>query len=305
MKRNKMISLIAAMGTVGAIGCGGDSGSGEVTKVDGDQTSQFVATKLTLPKNATTAAFDLNGDGTADNRLGNIIQAVTALNLDPQSAADTSVMTGALILLIGETSTDATGQEAKNAGTKVTLGLKPATAPKFDGTDTFTVDTSTQAAQFYGNITAGVFTSNNPATTKNPVTLTIALPLVEGQPALKLPVTAGHLTFKRGTDGKITGGQLNGAIKKEDVDGVIIPAVAGLITAQLQAPMPSASLKMFDTNMDGTVSADEIKNNALIANFLAPDVQIFQGGVYSPNPQNAMKDSLSLGLSFEAVGAHY
>ena len=303
---SKLVIGLFALPLTLSFGCGGGGGdTGEVTKVDGTNNSKYVISQLTLPKNSMSAAFDLDGDGTADNRLGNIIQAVSALSLDPQSAATTAVSSGSLVVLFSETSTDSTQQSATHAGVVLNVGAKAAAAPKFDGTDTLTIDTATAPAQFYGNIVAGTFTSNNPSVTASPVQLTIALPLVEGQAALQLPVTGGYITFHRGADGKVTGGQINGAIKKQDVDTVIIPAVAALITAQLQAPGASASLKMFDTDMNGTVTAAEIMGNALISNFLAPDVQMFQNGVYKPNPAKTTKDSLSLGFSFNAVAATY
>jgi hypothetical protein len=305
MKSKLVISLFAMCGAVGSVGCGGGDNGGEVKSIDGSAKKQFVASKVTLPKNSMSLAFDLDGDGTADNRLGNIIQAISALNLDPQSSADDAVASGSLLLLIEAQSTDASMQAASNAGAKLALGTKPATPPTFDGNDALTVSTATQPAQFYGNITAGTFVSNNPATTENPVTLTLGLPLVEGQPPLILPVTGGRITYKVGTDGKITGGQINGAVKKTDVDTVIIPAVAMLVTAELAKPDPSTALKMFDPNMDGTVTADEIKMNSLISNFLAADIQLFENGVYKPNPAKTNKDSLSLGLGFDAVAATF
>lgn len=292
-------------GSLALVGCGDDGGSnGAVTAVDGTNSSKYVTSTVVLPKNSMTAAYDIDGDGTADNRLGNIIQAVSALGLSPQSAADGAVMTGSLMLLMEQVSSDATQQSAKNAGVKLSLGTKPATPPKYDGTDTLT--TAGTSTQFFGNITAGRFQSNSSTiTTVPPVTLVISLPLVEGQDPLSLPVTGGVISFTRGADGKVTGGQLNAAIKKTDVDSVIIPAVAALITAELNKPDASATLKMFDTNMDGKVSADEIATNQLIANFLAPDVQMFQNGAYNPNPAKTTKDSLSLGFSFTAVAATF
>ncbi len=299
-----VIAVAASLATA-AVGCGGSDTGGGVTAVEGTSSSKYVTSSVTLPKNSMTAAYDLDGDGTPDNRLGNIIQAVSALSLSPQSAADDAVKTGALLILLDEVSSDATQQSAKNAGTLLKIGNKPATPPKYDGTDMLTA-TADAPAQFYGNITAGHFASNSSTLTSvPPVTLVISLPLVEGQDPLKLPVTGAVMSYTRGADGKVTGGQINAAIKKSDVDGVILPAVAALITAELKKPNASATLKMFDPNMDGVVSADEVASNQLIANFLAPDIQMFQDGVYKPNPAKTAKDSLSLGFTFTAVGASF
>jgi hypothetical protein len=304
MKSKLMIGLFAC-GTLGVVGCGDGDGGGEVTKVEGTNSTKYASSALTLPKNSMTYAFDLDGDGTPDNKLGAIISGLAAVNLMPQDSANMAVTKGSLVLLMEETSSDPTQQDAKNTGLKLSLAQAAASPPKYDGTDTFTIDGSTSTAQFLGNIAAGTFTSNNPATTQTPVTLTIALPLVSGQAPLLIPVTAGRLTFKADASGKVTGGQLNGALKKEDVDAKVLPAVAALVTAQVQDPMASAAIKMFDINMDGTVTVDELKQNSLITNFLSPDIQLFEGGVYKPNPAKTTKDSLSLGLGFEAVKATF
>jgi hypothetical protein len=305
MKSKLIIGLFSVGSMIGMVGCGGSSGSSEVTKIDGTNSLKSASSAITLPKNSTTYAFDLDGDGTPDNKLGAIISGLAAVNLMPQDAANMAVTKGSLVLLGEEVSTDATMMDAKNAGFKLSLALSATSAPKYDGTDTFSIDPANSTATFYGNIAAGTFTSNNPATTTAPVTLTVALPLVAGQPPLSVPVTAGRVTFKRDATGKITGGQLNGALRKEDVDSKILPAVAALITAQVQDPMASAAIKMFDINMDGTVTVDELKQNSLITNFLSPDIQLFDNGVYKPNPAKTAKDSLSLGLGFEAVKASF
>jgi hypothetical protein len=306
--KSKLISLVAVSSAVALVGCGG-GGGGEVTKIDGTNSTKYATSSITLPKNSTTLAFDLDGDGTADNKLGAIISGLAAVNLMPQDSANSAVMDGSLVLLMEEVSTDATQQSASNAGTKLSVANGPAMGaapPKYDGTDSFTINTMTSTAQFFGNIEAGTYTSNNPATSKTPVVLTIELPLVAGENALSIPVTAGRITYKADASGHVTGGQINGALKKTDVDMTVLPAVAALITKQVQAPNASSAIKMFDINMDGTVTVDELMQNTLISNFLAPDVQLFDAaGNYAPNPAKTMKDSLSLGIGFTAVKASF
>jgi hypothetical protein len=311
MKSKIIVSLLGGLfmvgGAFGAIGCGG-GGDTEVTMVVGTNSSKYCSSKVTLPANAMAAAFDMDGDGTADNKLGQIISGLSAIMLNAQSGTDDAVTKGQLVLLMEEVSSDMSQQSAKDAGVKLSLAVPTAmgaTAPKYDGHDTFTIDTQTSTAQFYGNISGGTFTSNNPATSKNPVVLTIALPLVPGQAPLLVPVTAGRLTFKRNADGSLSEGQLNGALRQMDIDTTVLPAVAQLITKQVQDPMASAAIKMFDINMDGTVTVDELKMSSLITNFLSPDIQLYQNGVYKPNPQKTMKDSLSIGLTFSGVAASF
>lgn len=308
MKSN-LIGLIAISGALVGCGGGGSTSSGQNSTVDGTNVKSYATSAVTLPASSSAFAWDLDGDGTADDRLGSIV-GVLALAGDPQTTVTASVTSGSLLFLMQETSTDATQQSAKDAGVKFSLATTPATPPKYDGTDTFTASGS--PAQFYGNITAGTFTSNDPAHSTAAVDLTVQLALVDGAPPLNLPITAGRITFNTSADGtKITGGQVNGAIKKTDVDGTVIPAVASLLTAKIAAckaatPTACATYTMFDTNMDGTVTATEIEANPTLSSFLAPDVQLFDAaGNYKPTPNGSTKDSLSVGLGFSGVDATF
>jgi len=124
----------------------------------------------------------------------------------------------------------------------------------------------------------------------------VPLPLVPNQP----PIT---LTLKRArvrgavSAGGIQNGLLSGAIPMTEVDGILIPALAQLVTGFLNDPSSSPDLinvlRIFDANNDNTVTADEIKNS-IISQLLRPDV------VLSGDPDR-IPDSLSLGVGFTAV----
>jgi hypothetical protein len=59
-----------------------------------------------------------------------------------------------------------------------------------------------------------------------------------------------------------------------------------------------------DTNHDNSVSADEVRANALLKSILASDVKLFDAqGKYAPNPTAVAKDALSVGIGFSAVKA--
>jgi hypothetical protein len=118
-----------------------------------------------------------------------------------------------------------------------------------------------------------------------------------------LPVTAGALSYS--DVGGVLTGQLNGAIKQTDVDNTIIPAVATLLNEELHMPNASAEIAAFDTNGDGTITAAEVMNNPIISSVIKADVQLFQNGVYDPNPANTAPDSLSIGLQLTAVQATF
>ncbi|MEO6951060.1 MAG: hypothetical protein ABI321_04530 [Polyangia bacterium] len=294
--------VIGLFAVTGAVGCGGSTTNNNGNTIDGTNKAQYAANSLTLPTGPTQLAIDLNGDGTKDNRLGQIVGALTFAMINAQATVQASVAAGSAVLLFDEVSTDATQQSAKNAGTQFVIGNTVTTAPKFDGTDAFTANGA--PAQFYGNITGGTFTSDSPVTAKTPVEFSLSLALVMGQPPLNLPITAGYITYTTDASGKVTGGQMNGGVKKSDIDGSIVPTVAALLTAQIKADPTNTTLKSFDTDGNGTVTAAEVSANPTIAPFLAPDVQLFDAaGNYAPNKANTTKDSLSIGVGFTAVKA--
>jgi hypothetical protein len=125
-------------------------------------------------------------------------------------------------------------------------------------------------------------------------------------------VVGAHIQYTRGADGKLTGGQLNGAIKNVDVQGKLIPNVANALTTKIMNDQNSGGLtatdmqilSIFDNggkadpscsagtckNPDGTcavkgdnkIDVCEVSTAGLIQNVLAPDVQIVRCGRQLP-----------------------
>lgn len=313
--------------------CGGTD-SGDCTASAGANKAQYVVNAVMVPQSRKDYSIDLNGDKTLDNQLGNIIGALTGQGLKVQDGVDMALSGGDLILLVSESSADAMFQNDSCASTTLQLGQSTSpNAPDFSGSGHFTVDSSQTGGTFSGPIKAGKFASSQPATTKHPVTVTIQLPLVAGATPVTLKVIGAQLQYTRDASGKITGGQLHGAIKNEDVQMSIIPNVAQLLTNKLQNDNPQTSTDMqiasiFDnggkadpactagtcknpdgscaTKGDNKIDTCEVSTAGLIQNILAPDVQMFDAsGNYAPNKDNTMRDSLSLGLAFTAVGATF
>ena len=204
------------------------------------------------------------------------------------------------------------------------------------GAGQFTVDATAQAGHFAGPIVAGKFSSQpSPAYAATPVVVTLKLPLLGA--VTSVDVVGAHVQYTRGPDGKLTGGQLNGAIKNADVQGKLVPNIANAFNTKITNDENSPGgltatdmqiLSIFDSggkadpscvagtckNPDGTcavkgdmkIDVCEVATAGLIQNVLAPDVQMFDAaGNYHPNPDNTNKDSLSIGLGFTAVPATF
>jgi hypothetical protein len=291
--------------------------------------ARFVAKQITLPQQRSDFAVDLNGDGKPDNQYGNIVGALKANNSDPQTGVDQQVASGQILLLADVFSSDPQLSSDTCAGGTVT-NAKAQPSPDFSGKGSFTVDSSVTPGQFKGALTSATFASQPTAAQATiPVQLDVYLPLFSFDPttpAQRVPLTAGQLKLDVAT-GR---GQVNGVIKKADVD-TAMANVAVLLDMQVKSnPTSSTSkqmLQIFDTggtpsgacgqacqnpdgscakSGDGTISVCEVTTNSLIKNVLAPDVDMFDAsGNYAPNPANTDKDSLSVGFAVQMVGAQF
>jgi hypothetical protein len=274
---------------------------------------------VTLPKSSSEYQYDPNGSG-PKNQFGNLVAGLSALS-DPQATTSQAVAKGDLLVLVSERSSDASFQSSPCANAHVSSAKKQ--LPDFSGNGTFTVDMTSD--QFDGAIASGNFASNPAAKAAVPVTLTFQLAITSGGMPVQLPLTAAELHLQGGDSGV-----LNAVIKKTDLDQKVIPGLAASLNAQIAAaPTSTGSLQLlgaFDNggaaqaacgatcqNPDGScaVKGDkkidpcELGTNALVMNLLSPDVQMFNGAQYQPNPANTMKDSLTFGVSLSLVGAKF
>ena len=295
----------------------------------GPNHTQLVASQILLPASRTDYAVDLNGDGRVDNQYGSIVAALTAQGIMLQQSVDAQVMNGQIILLFDEEYTSASDDPC--AGATVEHG-QAQVAPDFSGTGSFTGDHTNPPGDFAGTITSGTFLSTPVPTAQAPYSVTVYLPLLSfspDTPATPVPLTGAQLELN-----PMTGrGQLNGAIKKSDIDTKVIPSIATLLDQSVQMNPTSSSsqqtLQIFDTGGaadptgkcgsacqnpdgscatrgDGHISTCEVGTNSIIENVLAPDVDLFDAnGNWAPNPANTGKDSLSVGFAVTVVSARF
>jgi len=321
-------------------GGGPDSGIADAGDADGSSvactdptsgtTTRFAANAVTLPVQKSDFAFDLDGDGKLDNQFGAFLGALSSQGMDSQASETAAIVAGRAVLLVQETSDDPTGQSDPCAGARLSAASPTSSAPKFDGTDTFTADTATTSGQLRGAITAGQLVSENPATATTPVSATLRLAPFGATSTMDLPLVGAEVELTR-SGATISAGRIHGAIRQSDVQQVVVPALAAAFNAQIAAnPTATSSqqlLSLFDnggvassacgstcknldgtcaTANDGTISDCEVGTNSLIANLLAPDVQLFDSqNNWHPTPGGTTKDSLSVGLGFTGVAASF
>jgi hypothetical protein len=157
----------------------------------------------------------------------------------------------------------------------------------FGGSHAFSTDPAAPGTSFTGSITAGkmAFQAN---------AMTFPMPLLSAG-LLKLTLKKPHILGNVSATG-IVNGVLAGAIPKSEVASVIIPAMAKMVDDVLKDPTSQQQVNdtistLFDSDKNGTITAAEMANNAIIKTFLSGDVDVDGDGVME----------LSIGLGFTAV----
>jgi len=270
-------------------------------------TRGFIALAIPPVTNAeaTSAAIDLNGDGHADNQLGALFVVLANTGFDFAGP----VNSGEMVYLLRITSSDAAFQTDAAAHVEWIVGQPTApTPPDFSGSGSFQANPLYAPGVFTAPLVSANFMSANPVTTTAPVEVPLNLFLGN---ALVIPLHGARLTFTVAPSGLVQG-QINGSVRNEDAQSILIPGLTIEINQIIASGSPSAAtlLTIFDTGCngvganDGIIDVCEVQGNALIAAQFAPDVDIYApDGSYAPNPANTNRDSLSFGMRFTAANA--
>jgi hypothetical protein len=319
--RHPLLASLAAFPLLVATGCssssppGGhaDAGPDLAFPADlsrpGTMAYRYVVNAITLPQNKFMFAADLNNDGTTDNAFGSLVKTLKSLPqpIDLQAEENAIISKGDGLNLLALVTGDPTLTSDPYASVRA-YTAQSQYPPDFTGNGTFQVDTQLKAAGFDGPLSGGTFRSNDPLFLTAPPTIYLHLVLYPGV-SVDMPVVGARIAFSPSMTG-LTDGQLNGAIAETAINEILIPAVQQTLD-MIAHNMPCDSncmqvLQMFDTNHDGTISLMEVQNNSLVTALLGPDVQLFDAqGNWHPDPTNGNKDSLSLGVGFQAVKATF
>lgn len=262
----------------------------------------------TTSNQAQLDGFDLDGDGTIDNQLGNVMATMASDGFDVQTPQDQAIARGTELMLAdlqADGLTTATG-----AGYTMYVGTNPSPAPcssssdtvcghHLTGTATFDAAATPRDPELVGSITGGHLTAG-------PGHLSMQLSVVTGTP-VTLTLLAAHVKLTA-TSTAITTGVIGGAIPMTDFHDKIYPAMqtsfATTIAADCTGQNPPACgctqnstgatlIQLFDANNDCVVSEPEIENNSLIHSLFASDVTV-EG-----------QAALSVGFAVTGVGATF
>jgi hypothetical protein len=345
----KSSSIMAALAfaTLPLVACGGDddgpaaTADAAVAPIDGDTVpvtgpfTHYVNDTITVPQNSTqTRDFGLNLDNDPqdrpDNALGGILAALKQQGVDIQTSVTDAMAAGTLIILHSFQAPDFTTAAAANW--TLFLGKPTAAPPKFDGTDSFEIDTTSQPGLLTGAVTAGELNAG-------PGNVTIALALTTGDP-IKVKLIGTKIKVTATADG-CTNGVLGGAITNEELNSSVIPGIQMLMNnsilddganntpATCSASCPNTPkgettscyepthanicvssssktiLGLFDADKNAMITIDEIKNATIIKALLAPDVDLLDAtNTFNPR-SDGVKDSLSVGIGFTCKKATF
>jgi hypothetical protein len=263
----------------------------------------FVTNTLLIPTTqAQTQAVALNVDGDPqqhpDNLFGELLTLLTSTTQggEMQSALDQAVNTGQLVLLHVVKADDPLNDPS--VSWSVFQGQKTQSAPSFDGSDKFTVDSAAPpTSPIVGSLTNGHFTGGS-GTARVQMFV------------LSQPVEVDLIGVRVEADLSAAGcanGKLGGGVTVEEFRGKLLPTVTDGLNQIIKAGQAPATtlLQAFDSDQNGTITIQELENNPLLMLAVSPDLDLLDAsGNFNPG-QDGVKDSYSVGLGFTCVPATF
>jgi hypothetical protein len=296
---------------------GGEDDGGEPTVNPDGADNTFVVNSVVVPASdgeADMYALDINGDGTPDNQLGNVLATLAGFlgDVDIQGALNAEIAQGGIILLANLKATDLA--DATGVGLYFFLGASPNPEPcagkedtecglHLQGDGTFEVaDDSPTDAVVIGENVGGSFSGG-------PGDVTIQLSLADGADPVNLTLVSAQSEVGVAADG-LNDGKLGGAITVDSLNNDIFPAVALIIAGVLEedgcdaaaapdcCPADSTGetiLSFLDSDADCVVTGEEIATNDAVNAVINPDLDL------EPEGGDGTTDAISLGVGFTAV----
>ncbi len=263
----------------------------------------FVTNKLLIPTTqAQSQEFALNIDGNSqqhlENKVGDLLTLLTSSipNLQLQSTLDQAINAGQLVTLHVVKANDPLNDPS--VSWSIFLGQKTQSAPKFDGSDKFTLNPATPTnSPIIGSLTNGHF-SGGPGTARIQMFLL-------GQP-VEVDLIGLRLEADLSTKG-CTNGKLGGGVTVEEFRSKLLPALAAGLNQVIKTDKAVATplLQAFDSDHNGTITPQELENNPVLMLAISPDLDLLDAsGKFNPG-QDGVKDSYSVGFGFTCVPATF
>src|SRR5690242_17827297 len=246
--------------------------------------SSYLVNSISLPVNGHDRAADLVGDGRPHNAFGSFLGALKAapflLPLDTAEAIAAGLLRYRL---------DLDSRRAPRA----LVALKELSPRDLD------------PFRFAGKIVDRTFFSDDPLSTGLLVHIDLPLRAVGfNSLSVRLPIEAAKISFTL-ADSDIAG-QINGVIKEENVQAILIPALASALADYVNGARDGDSqahviIELFQPTRSESdewlFSPDRLASHPLVETLFALDVQMYdEEGKFRPTPGGARKDSFSIGF---------
>jgi hypothetical protein len=265
----------------------------------------YVTNSLNLPAvpdEAQSLGRDVDGDGEKDNQMGIVFATLAGAGLDLTGIMDAALTSGDIVMLHSLRATRLSN--TKNATWQVWYG-DPTTDPDLSGSGTFALPSDQpHSKRLDAKITDHVVRSAAGA-----VPLRLDLGAGAFELGMKRAKVVATCTKQGCSDGRIAG-----ALTAHEVEDVLIPELAELFQAMVDAdcPGPDADscengssgqtvLGIFDENEDFTITLQEVQENSLIQTLLRPDLDLLEADG-SPG-HDGVEDFISFGFGFTTVKA--
>lgn len=247
---------------------------------------RYVLSYLRLPRSRDGLGVDLDGDGSIDSALGDVVDLFDSLGVSLSVPLMRAVDEGRLRWLLA----------AARTGETFTLDVYEGLESPLDpsGGGIYEVDPAIEPTAFDGAATA----ETSFAVEGGP--LMVRIPLFEGVPSIELPLDDARIEGQG--DFAFLEASLGGTVAPESLrDGLFRPLSVFfelLVAEDAGCPADCESdgldlaLAMIDGDGDGRLSVDELEGFEPLATRLAPDIDTDGDGV---------ADALSIGVELEAV----
>jgi hypothetical protein len=215
----------------------------------------YVTDTLHLPLAGEVLGCDLDGNGTTDNALGDVLSGLMALvgmGFDPQFGIDTAIADGSLLMLWR---LDDVNDFALDDNTPLTSVLgEDADADlmnNFGGAGTFNTRPGATTATLPGTLAAGALTAG-------PGAVPLDVPLGTGLGTLSVTLQNTCVTVATIDATSMMTGVMGGAVTQMEVNTTIVPAIVafinGGVTAAQIGAAPTACVSDNTTIGDGTAA---------------------------------------------------
>lgn len=255
-------------------------------------------------------SFDIDGDGARDNvvfeSLVSFEAAVPELALQP--AINSLLTGGSLIQLLDVQLGDTCAETTLYLGEDRDLPVDP--TDNFSGEESFKIVGNARGRMTGGRYDDAVFSGPHG-------TAELRLPLFGTASPIDLPLVEAQVRYLVTDDGAIEGA-IGGAIRGDVIDGLVLPslrmALQDVVTRDCAGGTPPVCcpdgsggrvvLSVFDDNQNCVVEIDEVRDDDLIQQIFAPDVDLYNGGILQPDV-DGVDDAASIAVGFTAVNGYF